>query len=249
MEAQPPNPITLVEAVYPANAELPANLLKFYLHFSRPMREGREIFDHIRLLDADGKAVEGPWRETELWTADARRLTLWIHPGRVKQGVNLRDELGPVLQPGTHYTLVVDAALRDAAGQPLAREFRLSFQAAPEVHERLDLAGWEISAPKAGTREPLRVVVRWPLDHALALRCLRIHAAEGEVPGKAALAVDERTWTFIPDNAWLAIPHTLTADPWLEDLAGNTFERAFDRDLTATDSQPAPQMTRAFQPR
>jgi hypothetical protein len=47
----------------------------------------------------DGKDIPDPWRRTELWNEDATRLTLWIHPGRVKEGVNLREEFGAVLDP------------------------------------------------------------------------------------------------------------------------------------------------------
>lgn len=232
-----------LEIVQPACAEVPANLLKFYLHFSRPMREGREVFTRIHLLDGRGEEVGAPWRDTELWTEDGKRLTLWIHPGRVKQGVNLREELGPVLRPGEHYTLVVDATLRDATGQPLGREFRRTFSATAETHARLDLATWELHAPRAGTREPLRVVAPVALDPVLALRCLHVRRVEGQ----AALADDARTWSFTPASVWTNAPHTLAADAWLEDLAGNTFERVFDDDVTAPRTGPVA-TTREFTP-
>lgn len=234
---------TVVENVQPAGAEVPANLLKFYVHFSRPMREGREVFTRIRLLDTRGEEIGAPWRDTELWTEDAKRLTLWIHPGRVKQGVNLREQLGPILQPGERYTLVVDATMRDATGQPLAREFRRSYAATAEVHARLDLATWQIHPPRAGTREPLRLVSPVALDHALALRCLRVRGAQGAT----ALSKDGRTWTFTPGAKWEAGPYTLAADAWMEDVAGNTFERVFDTDMTAPSARPV-QTTREFTP-
>src|SRR5262249_43304176 len=79
-----PHQPAVVEMVYPTADKLPANLLKFYVHFSRPMREGPAIFDRIHLLDADDRPVPEPWRLTELWSDDCRRLTLCIHPGRIK---------------------------------------------------------------------------------------------------------------------------------------------------------------------
>jgi hypothetical protein len=238
------HPSATLDAVQPACAEVPANLLKFYLHFSQPMREGREVFTLMHLLDSHGEEIGAPWRDTELWTEDGKRLTLWIHPGRVKQGVNLRDELGPVLRPGERYTLVVDATLRDATGQPLGHDFRRTFSTTAEVHTRLDLAGWEFHPPHAGTREPLRVVSPVALDHALALRCLHVRGVEGE----PALADDERTWSFTPAAAWKAAPHQFAADPWLEDLAGNTFERIFDNDLAAPPDLRTPLTSREFSP-
>ena len=62
--------------------------------------EGREIFEQVSLVDDRGVAVDEPWRPTELWTADARRLTLWIHPGRVKHGVeSARNRPGSPAEP------------------------------------------------------------------------------------------------------------------------------------------------------
>lgn len=238
------HPAATVEAIWPACAEVPANLLKFYLHFSRPMREGREVFTRIHLLDSRGVEIGAPWRDTELWTEDAKRLTLWIHPGRVKQGVNLREQLGPVLRAGERYTLVIDATLRDASGQSLGREVRRTFTTTAEAHARLDLAEWKFEPPRTGTREPLRVISPVALDHALALRCLHVG-----VEGRAALDEDGRTWTFTPSAPWKAQPHTLAADAWLEDLAGNTFERSFDNDLDAPPAAQAPITSREFSPK
>lgn len=236
-------------SVHPAGGSVPANLLKFYLHFSKPMREGREVFTHLHLLDSSGKPVDAPWRDTELWSEDARRLTLWIHPGRVKRGVNLREELGPVLRPGETYTLLVDAGLRDAGGQPLGCEYRREFKATAEIHQRLDLADWSYRIPAAGTRKPFHATAPTPLDHALALRCLRVRAGGREIPGKIALGDDGRAWTFTPTRPWEAESYHLEADPWMEDLAGNTFARVFDHDTTARRDGKAPRTSWSFLPR
>lgn len=239
-----------VEAVFPACEEVPANILKFYLHFSRPMREGREVFTHIHLLDSSGEPIPAPWRDTELWTEDARRLTLWIHPGRVKRGVNLREELGPVLQPGARYTLVVDADLRDATGQPLGREFRHVLHATGEIHTRLDLAAAVLEAPRSGLREPLRVRFPIALDTPIARRCLHVRTEQGqEVRGEKTLLRDGRTFLFYPEKPWTSAPHRLDADPQLEDLAGNNFIRVFDDDVTLPPDAKPPETSRIFTPR
>ncbi len=96
----PLKPSTLVTRVYPSGERLPANNLKFYLHFSGPMRETRSIFDQVQIIDPDGKTVHNPWRRQELWSNNASLLTLWIHPGRIKTGVNLREEEGFVIHIG-----------------------------------------------------------------------------------------------------------------------------------------------------
>ena len=80
------------------------------------MEQGN-IFRHFKLIDlTSGKAVEEPFRETELWSADGKRLTLWIHPGRQKTGVNLNLDLGPVLKPHRHYVLEISSAWKSESG-------------------------------------------------------------------------------------------------------------------------------------
>jgi hypothetical protein len=240
----------VVSSVSPGAGEVPANLLKFYLYFSRPMREGREVFERIHLLDENGRAIPGTWRDTELWTEDARRLTLWIHPGRVKRGVNLREDLGPVLRPGKRYTLLVEAGLRDATGQPLAREHRHSFQTIAESHARLDPSTWKVETPSAGTREALHIVATVPLDAVIGRRSIHVQKSSGgAVPGVTAPADDGRTWTFTPRDPWASTSHDFVVDPWLEDLAGNTVARVFDDDLTALEPAERPSAKRTFTPR
>ena len=93
--------------VFPSGDTVPANHLKFYLNFSERMEQGK-IFRHFRLTDlATGIPVEEPFRETELWSDDGKRLTLWLHPGRQKTGVNLNMDLGPVLEPRRRYALEI----------------------------------------------------------------------------------------------------------------------------------------------
>ena len=74
------HPEAVVSRVYPSADRLPENQLKFYLHFSAPMREG-VFLNYCRLLDQRGEPVLEQFRETELWSEDHRRLTLWLHPG------------------------------------------------------------------------------------------------------------------------------------------------------------------------
>ena len=47
--------------IYPTAETLPANHLKFYLHFSEPMRQG-VFLEHCRLLDDEGRPVPEPFR-------------------------------------------------------------------------------------------------------------------------------------------------------------------------------------------
>src|SRR4030095_8926491 len=100
---------TFVSQVYPSAELLPENLLKFYVHFSAPMSRGH-AYKHTHLRDENGKEIEVPFLELdeELWDPTMTRLTLFIDPGRIKRGVRPLEEVGPALEAGKRYNLVVD---------------------------------------------------------------------------------------------------------------------------------------------
>lgn len=234
------DPPPLVERVYPSSHRLPANLLKFYIHFSQPMSPGRALFERIELRDDRDQPTGGPWWQTELWNHDYTRLTLWVHPGRVKQGVNLRDELGPVLEPGRCYSLVVTTQMRDRHGRPLARSFVKRFTATAELNRAIEVDRWQVVCPAAGSRDPLGVAFDRPLDRHLAARALRVVDAAGNtVAGEATLDDEERRWSFRPHRPWSGGRHTIEIDGVLEDVCGNSPGHPFDADLSAGQSARA----------
>ena len=55
-----------------------------------------------------------------------------------------------------------------------------------------------------------------------------------------AVAEGERSWAFVPDRPWGDDDLELRVDPILEDLAGNSIARVFDRDLSAAEDTPRP---------
>lgn len=253
-----------IEAIYPSGDTVPANHLKFYLHFTQPMREG-VFHEHCCLLNASGQPVLEPFRETELWSNDHRRLTLWLHPGRQKTGVNLNVEFGPILEPGQSYTLVISGAFPSADGAPLGQEVRKAFRTTPRVIAQVDPFSdvpaacctqssraslltaekpptrWQVRAPASGTLAPLEVHFPYPLDHALLLRCLRVVDAAGTgIPGTVVTLNQERTWRFTPNSAWQPATYQVLVHNILEDLAGNSLARPFEVDLTAPPLKPVP---------
>jgi hypothetical protein len=238
-----------VTDVFPSTDTLPANSLQFYIHFDQPMREGRAIFERIHLLDEEGKKVLDPWRRTELWTEDARRFTLWIHPGRVKQGVNLREEFGPVLHPGRKYTLLIEQGVQSQNGRPLEAAYQKEFRTVPDDRSRPLPQNWKLTPPRAGSRMPLRLEFGEPLDHALALRCIEVRTAQGQqLTCSITLQDDDSVALLTPPVPWLEADHLLIVDPILEDLSGNTPERIFDTDLTMKNGHQ-PQLQLPFRPR
>ena len=112
-----------------------------------------EAYRHIRLLDGAGKPVDTPFLELdeELWLRDGTRFTLLFDPGRIKRGLKPREELGPVLEAGKSYQLVIDRDWLDAEGNPLKTEFRKTLRRRAAGR---DLAGpEELGRPAAEGRD------------------------------------------------------------------------------------------------
>ena len=162
---------TVLAQVYPTADELPANQLKFYLDFSAPMSFG-DAYRHIRLLDGDGREVPRAFLQTahELWDARRQRFTLILDPGRIKRGLRSNVENGAPLRAGDTYRLAIAADWRDGEGNPLREPFEKRFRviAADRTSPAADL--WHLSAPAAGTTEPLELAMNEPLDCAAASR-------------------------------------------------------------------------------
>jgi len=226
-------PTTEVLAIYPSGDRLVRNQLKLYVEFSASMSEGQAA-SHVRLERADsGTPIEDPFvPEPELWDRNRRRLTLLFDPGRLKRGLRPQLEAGYPLQEGVAVRLVVDEGFRDADGNPLREPFERRYEVDGDLRARVDPRDWECRLPAAGTAEPLVVRFDRPLDHALLQHALEVSDDAGRpVLGRSEIGRDERSWTFTPAAPWRAGEYRLAIDPRLEDLAGNSLARLFDRDL------------------
>jgi hypothetical protein len=223
----------VVENVYPTSNRLPENQLKFYLHFSAPMTQGN-VYRHIKLLGPAGKEVDLPFLELqdELWDAQGKRFTLLFDPGRIKRGLKPREELGPVLEEGKTYTLVIDRKWTDAEGQPLQKSYRKTFKVLAPQNNRPDPKEWKLQPPRAGASKPLTVRFPRPLDHALLHRVLWVADANGKIiAGTVTVSHEETRWHFAPQQPWRAGTYALVVQTTLEDLAGNNIERPFEVDV------------------
>lgn len=231
--ARPERTTTTVTQVYPSADVLPENLLKFYLHFSAPMSRGN-IYEHIRLLNEANQPVELPFLELaeELWSADRMRLTLFIDPGRIKREVKPLEEIGPALQAGKRFTLVIGRGWKDAEGNRLKDSFTKRFFVGPPDREPPDPQRWSYQAPPIRTREPLAVDMAKPMDAALAVRMIHVvDATSRAVAGQALLMERERVWKFLPQQVWKPGRYTLVVETAIEDLAGNNIGKAFEVEL------------------
>lgn len=222
-----------VLAISPPGPTVPANLLRIYVSFSQPMH-GRGIADHVELVDlATGEPIDDAFVEVPdgLWSPDRRRLTLFVHPGRVKRGVGPNRTLGPVLREGGRYRLRVDGALEDALGRPLAAAVELDLLAGPADRASPDPGAWRVRLPESAAG-PLEVVFDEPLDAALASRLLQVvRESDGAVlEGMKGVGEDGRTWSFRPRQDWAPGSYRIEIDPRIEDLAGNRLGRLFEEE-------------------
>lgn len=216
---------------------LPANALKVYLHFSEPMEQG-VFLDRLRLLDDTGKEILGPFRETELWSPDGKRLTVWFHPGRQKTGVNLNIDEGPVFRPNKQYILIVAANWRSTAGVAIGRDQKFTINTTEADHACPQITQWAIQKPRAGTREALQLRFDEGMDPAMLQSALKVRkqGSSTDLHGTAQVNRNAKGWRFVPATAWEVGEYEVVVDPELEDLAGNTLIKPFEVDLGAPAS-------------
>jgi len=225
-------PAAEVAAVHPDGAVVPENLLRMYVEFSAPMGS-RQAGEFVRLVDrttGSDVTVDEAFLpvEADFWSPDHRRYTLFLDPGRVKRGILPNRQRGRPLRAGRAYALVIAADWPDERGRPLKTAFRHEFTAGPAVASGIDAASWCITAPAAGSRDPVVVAFDRPLDRAVALRALGVEHDGRPVAGAGAIAQGDTRWTFTPGTAWQAGDYRLTAQPYLEDPQGNQIGRAFE---------------------
>ena len=244
-------PSTELVAVYPSGSSLPENLLKFYLHFSQPMTWGTH-YRHIHLEREDGTEIVAPFLQLdeELWDPSGKRMTILIDPGRIKSGLLPRDEVGPALESGHEFRLVIDSSWPDAEGLPLVEGFVKSFNVTDPDVLRPTMSTWRLDLPKANTRDPIELTFPEPLDHALLQRVVWVSDQDGiEVEGEVEIEPGETRWRFSPSKSWQEGIYELCAENSLEDLAGNSLGRLFEVDSFLTVSRRVERETvkRAFQ--
>lgn len=225
--------------IYPTADVLPANHLRFYIYFDRPMRGGKELFKHLAILDEKGKEIEAPWLIDEIWDEDNNCLILYIHPGRIKWGVDLRELVGPVLHEKQSYTLVVRGEWTDLDGNRIGKDTVKRFRTTAEDRARIELREWKLTAPKTGTRDALTLTIPKSVDYRSLQTGLTVTNAKGRtVAGTIAVGKGETNWRFTPAQPWQAGIHRVSVSPDLEDVAGNTPSRPFDMDQLAPKLPP-----------
>ena len=222
-----------VSAIYPSVDTVPENLLKIYLQFSSPMREG-EALQHIYLLNEKADTLPGIFLDLqpELWNEERSALTLWLDPGRVKRDLIPNQRFGNPLKKGSHYTLVIDNDWKSTEGLTLRESYikKFTVDERDEISPRPEL--WIIHLPSAKTTERLRIDFKEQLDYFLVKETVTVVNEKGiAIDGSITLLDNENGMTFIPETPWQPGRYRLRVASYLEDLAGNNLNRPFDRDV------------------
>jgi hypothetical protein len=241
VRARPDLPRTTeVLEIRPSAVVVPRNLLRLYVRFSAPMGEG-DAATQLRLLDGDGQELDGALlpSEHELWDPARTRLTVLLDPARIKRGLVSHREIGYPLSAGGSFRVVVGDGFRDARGARLRVGAERRYEVGDDERRHVEPDRWTLTTPRGGSVDPLVVAFDRPLDHGLLARCLAV-AGPGDQPvaGMAEPGPEERSWRFVPSRPWATGAYELAVDPVLEDLAGNSVGRVFDRDLERPEDDP-----------
>lgn len=223
-----------VMAIYPSADTLPENLLKIYLHFDQPMREGLSG-KYVKLVKNERDTIEGAFLDLqpELWNPERTTLTLWLDPGRIKRDLQPNKRLGAPMQGGTHYRIIVSQAWADVRGKKLAKVYKKAFVTTAKDSLSPQPSQWRLVLPASTTKQPLKIDLKESLDHGLLQEVFQIqHNTGAKVAGRWEISQFEKQCSFIPDTNWKAGSYQLLIESRLEDLAGNNLVRPFDRDIS-----------------
>jgi hypothetical protein len=215
--------------IFPTSYGIPANVLRFHVFFSSPMRRGF-AHDLVQLEEDDGREWPALLRlDAELWNRRHTVLTLLVHPGRLKSGIGAaHDRRFPFLN-GKRYRLVIRAGWPSQRGSRLERAAEKRFRAGPPQVTQLQGSDVRLTIPPAGSTDWLKVRFDRPLDWAHLRRAIAVLGSRDELlPGQRAVRDSEREWWFRPSAPWSSAGHRLLVDHRLEDSCGNAFERPFE---------------------
>ena len=235
-------------AVLPSADVLPENLLRFYVHFSQPM-EAKDAQRHVRLVDGEGAEVPLAFVEIEhgLWDPRQTRLTVLLHPGRIKRGVAPGERLGPPLRAGRFPTS--SWSTRPCRTRPAGPRiaFERSFRVSPADRVSPSRDGLRLDIPSRSD-ESVTLRLPEPLDEALLRRLVWVESTDGRVlEGTIEVRNGETVWSFRPSTPWSRGGYSLRVNPALEDRAGNRFDRLFDREVdeaASPETVPPPEALR-----
>ncbi len=218
-----------VKNVFPVTDELPVNFLKFYIEFDQSMAGGH-VYDYLQLIK-NGAEVENAFipLKPELWDANKQIVTVWIDPGRIKRDLGPNKKYGAVLEAGYSYQLIIGKGLKATNGADLNAKFVKSFHVFERDEKTPSVTSWTLNSPTNNSREMLLIDMQEVMDYS-SHHFMSVFYNGNEMEGDFEFISDGEI-SFFPKKSWQKGEYVLKIASKAEDLAGNNFNRPFDRDL------------------
>ena len=207
--------------ISPSGSSIPENLLRIGVQFDTPLGNQLDM-RHVTLTDASGNPIENALLDIPLTSHDGKRVSILLHPGRIKTGVAPNLAVGPALHEGATVVLLID-------DPQLPQPLKKSWLVGPALSQAIDVQKWQIQAPQAGTRKPLQLAFSAALD-AGSVRMIAVASPSGQrVNGTSTLTKGEMGWQLTPTLPWRAGSYQIRVHPDLEDPQGNRMCSAFEQ--------------------
>lgn len=222
-----------VKNIYPSKPQVPVNILKWYIHFSKPVNASN-IYDYISILNSKGEIIPRATLplESALLSEDKKLLTIWIEPGRQKRDLGPNKILGSVFEKGNHYSLVVSGKLSDQNGVNMSSDWTHEFETTEADRISPDLKKWKMELPLKDTSIPFAIHFFEILDFGSTSAAFEILDKNGNlVEGSWEMQDGESKIIFSPQKKWTAGQYKIQMATNLEDLAGNNLLRLFDGEI------------------
>lgn len=205
----------------PGWSALPANLLRLHIVFETPPDVELAV-SSARLLDANNAEIAHAFLDLPggLWSADGLRLTLIMHPGRIKSGLIAQAAEGAAIEAGHDYMVEIDGGY-DVVLLPL--------KVGPVVTTGIDTSSWRLTSPKVGTTEPVIIRFDRVMDPASVEVGLIVRDRDGRaIEGAWFPELSGLSAHFVPAFVWRHGEIILVTHSDLEDIAGNRPNMAFE---------------------
>jgi Bacterial Ig-like domain len=214
--------------IFPTGGYVPENLLRIHVFFNSPGLAD-QVLSAFQLLDSAGNEVPHPFLDLSqgLWDPSGTRLTLLLHPGRIKSGLNASQSMGTALHAYQNYSLLLN--MRMLLGDAYEGVQSYSFTVLPAITSAIDIASWRLNKPAEQTYDALEVSFDRCIDISSLDNSFVIQDSHGaEIPHTLSVSENEKKAVITPHSAWLAGRYTLLVSPDLEDVAGNQFVISFE---------------------
>lgn len=229
-----PEDAPILLGIFPSADTLPENLLKIYLKFSQPMREGQSG-SFVTLIKNNSDTIKNAFLDLqpELWNADRTMLTLWLDPGRIKRDLQPNKKLGAPLISNNKYRITIAKEWQNQQNQKLNQAYSKNIIAVGRDNLSPQPSKWKIEIPANNTTGTLQVSFNEMLDYGLLNETLSVYDGSGQaLAGNWKFSKTESLAFFTPKEKWNAGAYRLRIETRLEDIAGNNINRPFDRDIS-----------------